>query len=104
MLSILDKLSDKFKLRRSVILNIYCANLAYTCTDEQLKDVFSEYGEVTSAKIITDRETRRSRGFGFVEMPSAEDANKAIEALNGEEFQGRKLVVNESRPREGNNR
>tara|TARA_Y100000758_G_C15891369_1_gene364232 strand:+ start:201 stop:461 length:261 start_codon:yes stop_codon:yes gene_type:complete len=85
-------------------VNIYCANLAYTCTDDQLKDAFSEYGEVVSAKIITDRETRRSRGFGFVEMPSDEDARKAIEALNGEEFQGRKLVVNESRPREGGNR
>ena len=85
-------------------MNIYCANLAYTCTDDELKDAFSEYGEVVSAKIITDRETRRSRGFGFVEMPSDEDARKAIEALNGEEFQGRKLVVNESRPREGGNR
>ena len=85
-------------------MNIYCANLAYTCTDDELKDAFSGYGEVVSAKIITDRETRRSRGFGFVEMPSDEDARKAIEALNGEEFQGRKLVVNESRPREGGNR
>lgn len=85
-------------------MNIYCANLAYTCTDDELKDAFSEYGEVASAKIITDRETRRSRGFGFVEMSSDDDARKAIEALNGEEFQGRKLVVNESRPREGGNR
>jgi len=85
-------------------VNIYCANLAYTCTDDELKDAFSEYGEVVSAKIITDRETRRSRGFGFVEMPSDEDALKAIEALNGEDFQGRKLVVNQSRPREGGNR
>ena len=85
-------------------MNIYCANLAYTCTDDELKDAFSEYGEVVSAKIITDRETRRSRGFGFVEMPSDEDALKAIEALNGEDFQGRKLVVNQSRPREGGNR
>ena len=85
-------------------MNIYCANLAYTCTDDQLKDAFAEYGEVVSAKIITDRETRRSRGFGFEEMPSDEAAQKAIEALNGEEFQGRKLVVNQSRPREGGNR
>ena len=85
-------------------MNIYCANLAYTCTDDELKDAFSEYGEVVSAKIITDRETRRSRGFGFVEMTSDGDAQKAIEALNGQEFQGRKLVVNESRPREGGNR
>jgi RNA recognition motif-containing protein len=85
-------------------VNIYCANLAYNCTDDDLKDAFAQYGEVVSAKIITDRETRRSRGFGFVDMPSDEDALKAIEALNGEEFQGRKLVVNESRPREGGNR
>ena len=85
-------------------MNIYCANLAYNCTDVDLEDVFSQYGEVLSAKIITDRETRRSRGFGFVEMTSDEDALKAIEALNGEEFQGRKLVVNQSRPREGGNR
>ena len=63
-------------------MNIYCANLAYTCTDDELKDAFSEYGEVVSAKIITDRETRRSRGFGFVEMPDQAAAEAAIEALN----------------------
>jgi RNA recognition motif-containing protein len=84
-------------------MNIYCANLAYNCTDADLEEVFSSHGEVVSAKIITDRETRRSRGFGFVEMTSDEDALKAIEALNGQDFQGRKLVVNQSKPREGSN-
>ena len=81
-------------------MNIYCANLAYTCTDDELKDAFSEYGEVVSAKIITDRETRRSRGFGFVEMESEEAGKAAIEALDGTDFGGRDLRVNEAKPRD----
>ena len=78
---------------------IYCANLPYRSRDEDLAEIFSEYGEVVSAKIILDRETNRSRGFGFGEMSSDEDAKKAIEGLNGKEFDGRSLVVNEARPR-----
>jgi len=74
---------------------IYVGNINYQATEEDLKNVFSEYGEVTSVKIINDRETGRSKGFGFVEMES----EKAIEELDGQEFQGRRLRVNEARPR-----
>ena len=80
-------------------MNIYCGNLSYQSTDEDLNTLFQEYGDVGSAKVIRDRETDRSRGFGFVEMESDEEAQNAIDALNGQEFMGRKLVVNESRPR-----
>ena len=80
-------------------MNIYCANSPYKSRDEDLASLFSEYGEVVEAKIILDRETNRSRGFGFVEMSSDEDAKKAIDGLNGKEIEGRGLVVNEARPR-----
>ena len=80
-------------------MNIYCANLSYKHRDEDLASIFSEYGEVVSAKIILDRESNRSRGFGFVEMGSDEDAKKAIAELNGKEIDGRALVVNEARQR-----
>ena len=80
-------------------MNIYCGNLSYQSADEDLNTLFQEYGDVASAKVIRDRETVRSRGFGFVEMESDDEAQNAIDALNGQEFMGRKLVVNESRPR-----
>ena len=80
-------------------MNIYCGNLSYQSTDEDLNTLFQEYGDVASAKVIRDRETDRSRGFGFVEMESDDEAQNSIDALNGQEFMGRKLVVNESRPR-----
>jgi len=80
-------------------MNIYCGNLSYNSEDADLDKLFVDYGEVASAKVIKDRETDRSRGFGFVEMESDEEAQNAIDALNGQEFMGRKLVVNESRPR-----
>ena len=79
-------------------MNIYVGNLAYTCSEDDLKDLFGEYGEVTSARIINDRETGRSKGFGFVEMED-DPAKKAIDALNNYEHQGRNLKVNEARPR-----
>jgi RNA recognition motif-containing protein len=79
-------------------MNIYVGNLSWGMSDQDLENLFAEHGTVTSAKIITDRMTNRSRGFGFVEM--SEGAEKAIEALNDSEIEGRKLVVNESRPRE----
>ena len=79
-------------------MNIYVGNLSWGMSDQDLENLFAEHGTVTSAKIITDRMTNRSRGFGFVEM--GEGAEKAIEALNDSEIEGRKLVVNESRPRE----
>ncbi len=79
-------------------MNIYVGNLSWGMSDQDLENLFAEHGTVTSAKIITDRMTNRSRGFGFVEM--SDGAEKAIEALNDVEVEGRKLVVNESRPRE----
>ena len=80
-------------------MNIYCGNLSYQSADEDLNTLFQEYGDVASAKVIRDRETDRSLGIGFVEMESDDEAQNAIDALNGQEFMGRKLVVNESRPR-----
>ena len=82
------------------MVNIYVGNLAYSTTEAQLRDIFAEHGEVARASIVTDRETGRSKGFGFVEMPEKDAANKAIEACNGLELGGRSLRVNEARPRE----
>ena len=79
-------------------MNIYVGNLSWGMSDQDLENLFAEHGTVTSAKIITDRMTNRSRGFGFVEM--SDGAEAAIEALNETEIEGRKLVVNESRPKE----
>ncbi|BBD46097.1 hypothetical protein SDC9_172461 [bioreactor metagenome] len=84
-------------------MNIFVAGLSYQINDADLKELFEEYGEITSAKIITDRETRRSKGYGFVEMAD-EDGQRAIEELNGAEYDGRTLSVSEARPRaEGDN-
>ena len=79
-------------------MNIYVGNLSWGMSDQDLENLFAEHGTVTSAKIITDRMTNRSRGFGFVEM--SDGAEAAIEALNETEIEGRKLVVNESRPKD----
>ncbi|HHT29420.1 MULTISPECIES: RNA recognition motif domain-containing protein [Petrimonas] len=79
-------------------MNIFVAGLSYQINDADLKELFEEYGEITSAKIITDRETRRSKGYGFVEMAD-EDGQRAIEELNGAEYDGRTLSVSEARPR-----
>lgn len=79
--------------------NIYVGNLAWTTTDDDLRTLFSPYGQVNAASVIEDRATGRSRGFGFVEMDD-EGARASIQALNGTEFQGRALKVNESQPRE----
>ena len=79
-------------------MNIYVGNLSWGMSDQDLENLFAEHGSVTSAKIITDRMTNRSRGFGFVEM--SDGAEAAIAALNDTEVEGRKLVVNESRRRE----
>ena len=79
------------------IMNIYVGNLSWGMGDQDLENLFAEHGSVTSAKIITDRMTNRSRGFGFVEMSDGGEA--AIAALNDVEIEGRKLVVNESRPK-----
>lgn len=78
--------------------NIFVGSLAWATTSEGLEQAFAQYGVVTSAKVISDRETGRSKGFGFVEMESGGD--EAIEALNGADIDGRQIVVNEARPRE----
>ena len=78
--------------------NLYVGNLSYNCTADDLRELFSQHGNVSSAQVVSDRETGRSRGFGFVEMSDGGEA--AIGALNGAEFQGRTLTVNEARPRE----
>tara|TARA_A100001011_G_scaffold400279_1_gene513788 strand:- start:18195 stop:18440 length:246 start_codon:yes stop_codon:yes gene_type:complete len=79
-------------------MNIYVGNISWGMSDQDLENLFAEHGTVTSAKIITDRMTNRSRGFGFVEMSDGGEA--AIDALNEAEIDGRKLVVNESRPKD----
>jgi RNA recognition motif-containing protein len=81
-------------------MNIYVSNLSYNVTDEDLQDFFAEYGEVSSAKVITDKFTNRSRGFGFVEMADDEAARKAITELDGGIVEGRAIKVTEARPRE----
>lgn len=79
---------------------LFIGNLPYTMTEDQLKEIFGAAGTVTFARIITDRETNRSKGFGFVEYDSEDEAKKAIEELNGKDIDGRELVVNEARPQE----
>lgn len=77
---------------------LYVGNLSFRVTSDDLRELFAQYGSVTSASVISDRETGRSRGFGFVEM--ADGGDSAIEALNGQDLQGRALTVNEAKPRE----
>ena len=81
-------------------MNIYISNLSFKVEDGDLRQLFEEYGEVSSAKVITDRYTGRSRGFGFVEMPNNEAAQKAVNELNQAEYDGKIITVNEARPRE----
>ena len=87
-------------------MNIYVSNLNYSTEVESFQELFAAYGEVSSANIITDRETGRSRGFGFVEMPNDEEGQKAIDTLNGTDFEGKTISVNVARPKEdrSNNR
>ena len=79
---------------------LYVGNLAYSVRDESLQGAFSQFGTVTSAKVMMDRETGRSKGFGFVEMGSDAEAQAAINGMNGQALEGRAIVVNEARPRE----
>lgn len=81
-------------------MNIYVSNINFRTSTDSLEALFAQYGEVSSANIITDRETGRSRGFGFVEMPNDEEGQKAIDALNGKDFEGKTLSINVARPRE----
>lgn len=85
--------------RWSRVLNIFVGNLPYTTTSDELRQAFAAYGEVKSANVIMDRDTGRSRGFGFVEMDNSEEATAAIQGLNGSDLGGRQLTVNEARPR-----
>jgi len=79
---------------------LYVGNLPYSTTDDQLKDLFSSYGTVSEAIVISDRNTGRSKGFGFVTIDEDGGADKAVETLNGSDFESRQLVVNEARPKE----
>jgi cold-inducible RNA-binding protein len=81
---------------------IYVGNLGFSTTNEALSDAFAQYGTVTSARIITDRDTNRSKGFGFVEMGSSQEAASAISSLNGSELDGRQLNVSEAKPKTEN--
>ena len=81
-------------------MNIYVGNLSYGMSEDELRDAFGAFGEVSSVKILMDRETGRSRGFGFVEMPNQSEAEAAITQLNGKDVGGRALRINEARPRE----
>ena len=82
---------------------LFVGSLSWNTTDDQLRDFFSAAGTVSSANVIVDRETNRSKGFGFVEMSSDEEAQKAIASLNGKELDGRTIIVSEARPREQSN-
>lgn len=82
------------------MVNIYVGNLSWSCTNDDLTQLFSQHGTVARAQVILDRETGRSRGFGFVEMANEAEAKAAVAALNNLDFQGRPLTVNEARPRE----
>ncbi len=81
-------------------MQIYVGNMSYGTTEDSLRNLFSGFGDVENVKIITDRETGRAKGFGFVTMNNSDEANKAIEELNDKEFDGRNLRVNEAKPRE----
>lgn len=81
-------------------MNIYCGNIAYDTGEDDLRDLFAQYGEVASVRVIKDRDTGRSKWFGFVDMDNDDEAKEAIEALNEKDFMGRSLRINEARPRE----
>jgi RNA recognition motif-containing protein len=84
---------------RAMAKRLYVGNLKYTVTSAHLQELFEQYGAVTSAQVLSDRETGRSRGFGFVEMSNDEEALAAIDALDGQDHDGRRLTVTEARPR-----
>jgi hypothetical protein len=90
----------KFQYEKEVRMNIYVGNLLREATEADLRQAFEAFGQVTSVKIITDRYTGDSRGFGFVEMPNDQEAKSAVSGLNGKDFKGRTLKVNEARPRD----
>ena len=81
-------------------VNIYVGNISYNSTEDDLREALGQYGEVTAVRVITDRDTGRSKGFGFVEMSDDDQAREAMQALDGNDFMGRDIKVNEARPRE----
>lgn len=80
-------------------MNIYVGNLSFEATEDEVRALFAEFGEVSSVNLISDRDSGRPKGFGFVEMPQAEQAQNAMKSLNGKEYKGRPLNVNEARPK-----
>jgi RNA recognition motif-containing protein len=82
-------------------MKMYVGNLAFSSTEDQIRDMFAQHGEVATVSLVTDRDTGQPRGFGFVEMPNDGQAQAAIAALHGQNFQGRNLTVNEARPKTG---
>ncbi len=82
-------------------MNIYVGNLSYDTNDEKLREAFAPYGTIDEARVVSDRDSGRSRGFGFVEMSDDTEARAAIEGMNGKDLDGRTLTVNEAKPREG---
>ena len=98
----MDRLSmnqETMAMETTTTMNIYVGNISYQMNDDDLRNAFEPYGEVESARVIMDRDTGRSKGFAFVEMPDRDEAMAAIEALNGKEIDGRSVTVNEARPR-----
>ncbi len=85
-------------------MNIYVGNLPYSVTEQDLRELFESYGEVSSVNVIIDKFTKQSKGFGFVEMPSQDESMEAIDKINDQDYQGRNLKVNEARPRNDNYR
>ena len=85
-------------------MNIYVGNLSYQSTEDELRDLFAEFGDVVSAKLIVDRFTGQSKGFGFVEMSNNSEAQKAMDELNGRDVNGRSITVNQARPRQERSR
>jgi cold-inducible RNA-binding protein len=94
------RLFPMFNHEEDLCVNIFVGNLAFSATDDHLRQLFEQYGAVDKINIITDRDTGRSKGFGFVEMPESQAAKSAIQGLNGKELEGRALTVNEAKPRE----
>jgi cold-inducible RNA-binding protein len=92
--------NDATLTQKEPCVNIFVGNLAFTATENDLRQLFEQYGAVEKVNIITDRETGRSRGFGFVEMPDSRSAKAAIEGLQGSQLAGRAITVNEAKPRE----
>jgi RNA recognition motif-containing protein len=94
-----NKEKEKTSKKRRMIMNIYVGNLSYDATDVTIRDAFESFGEVTSARVIKDKYSGQSRGFGFVEMPTQSQAQTAIKSLNGKELLGKAISVNEARAR-----